>query len=63
MAWTKNFDIGQEFEDSKGVFGGFVRDPEGDLGTGTGPLISANGTVWYIIVDNTGNVKTTTATP
>ena len=63
MAWLTKLQSIVVWSDSKGDIGGFARDVEGDLGgTGVGPVHSPNGTQWYIIVDDAGNVKTAQVT-
>ncbi len=62
MAWSKATDVWIDYLDNRGFIGGWGRDPAGELGTGVGPIISPDGQIWYIIVDNAGNVKTTQVT-
>lgn len=58
MAWLANRESEVVWSDGKGTVGGFTRDPGENFRTGVGPVHSPNGTVWYIVVDDTGAVKT-----
>lgn len=59
MAWIKNQESAIQWADGSGDIGGFTRNPEGtDVDeTGVGPVSTPNGTKRFIIVDDTGVVK------
>lgn len=60
MAWLTNGQDIVVWSDDRGDIGGFARDPQDEDGTGVGPVFSPSGQLWYIIVDDAGNVKSTT---
>ena len=53
MAWTKNKEDETRYADTSGELGGFGR-VIGSNQTFTGPITSANGTKWFLIVDDLG---------
>ena len=63
MAWIKNEADNIEWEDGKGLIGGFGRGRSDSDQTFIGPVYSPNGTAYYIVVDNAGAVSATTTRP